>query len=136
MYYKVTNENMESARAEHRSVTYLLNEWVYAPKTKDNKPTRLFVFENLEDAQDFASCTERIFECEVKQSIKGRGAYAVYDMDKLWAYIDDLRKEGKKLNFDKIEDIITLTYIEAILARAVKLTRELPNGKCKVSVQR
>ena len=61
-YYKVVSNQMSSARERGRlEVQYKVGEFVY-PAVEHCK---LFVFDNLKDAQEFAAYYESIYECEV-----------------------------------------------------------------------
>jgi hypothetical protein len=62
-YYKVVNSNLTSARVFRQEwrVWYQVGEFVRSPL----KGSKLFCFNNLQAAQNFAYSSEDVYECEV-----------------------------------------------------------------------
>jgi len=99
-YYKVVNKFLDSARASEWdgfSIKYKIGEFVY-PTLKNSK---LFVFDNLESAKDFAyKDWDKIFECEVVNPSKAKYmATFVSCIEDFWAAKN--RKESVKGYADK-----------------------------------
>ena len=124
IYYKVVRANLFSARTDsyeisRRMVKYKIGKWISAPNN-----TRLFLFENLEDAQNFANQGERIFECKAIGVIRGFPAH--FSFSYYWNLIESLLKKKKKVNFDSKEFRgYTITNRPSILAKKVKLVKEV-----------
>lgn len=122
-YYKVTKDNLVSRctdanETKRRQIQYKLNEWV------DSHPgTRIFVFDNLDDARKFAHgyFNSRIFECVVKGAIKHPGVESVDKIQDFWYTFNILLKKKKKVKITKFE----LASTPAVLVKSVKLTKEI-----------
>jgi hypothetical protein len=107
-----------------REVKYELNKWISAPNE-----TRLFVFDDLNKAKSFRNVfkTRKIYECEIIGGIKGKGARYRDSMDDYWNIFNKELKKKKKIDVEKImeKNGISLAYIDAILAKKVKLTKKV-----------
>lgn len=126
IYYKVVKPSdyglFQSSYEYDTVVYYELGKWIDAPEFR-RIPTRLFVFDNLGDARAFRFCGDKIFECEVKGGIKGRGCHPI-DRKSFWKKLNDCtkRKKSTKPVFTKYTNSF---YSPAILVKSVKLIREI-----------
>lgn len=123
-YYKVVNSDLTSATVfkadpidKRTPVQYKINEWVNAPNN-----TRLFVFDNLDEAKKFAwERVARLFECQIKGRIKHQGVDRFAHTSLFWEEFNLQLKKKKKINISKYPTAST----PAVLAKSVKLTKEI-----------
>lgn len=124
--YKVVKRGtLESARAfgdyGMTVVTYKVNEVTHAPKG-----TRIFTFEDLSAAKDFARIGEEIYECEVTDGIVGYGSYAASKQMDFWEKFNKFNKSRHpKTAIQKVNQIISKTQYRALLVTKVKLLRKV-----------
>lgn len=123
-YYKVVRKDYggQLISSGVSSIEYKQNEWTIAP---DN--TRLFVFENLQNAKDFLDdCISGvIYECEVEGGIKGFGAFYARDQRIFWNKFNHFLGKKKKMEFSETKFGMPLTDINAVLCKKVKLTKKV-----------
>jgi len=126
-YYKVVTEvRDEKGQTAYISARYgglaeyKIGEWTIAPGN-----TRLFVFDNLDEAFDFAFLSEHIFECEIIGGIKGRGAFFSDNAPCFWRVFNSYLNKKKKVDFNKIFKNIEPTEFHSVLAKKVKLIKKI-----------
>lgn len=120
-YYKVVDGGWGpycSARSRNY-VFYKVGEWTDAPGN-----TRLFVFDNLEDARKFRSFGEVIFECEIVGGVKFFGANCRSNNNEFWEIFNNILLKKKKVTKEKFKKAnIRLAEVDAVLAKKVKLLK-------------
>jgi hypothetical protein len=128
-YYKVLsvgrNGELLSARCRlpgYYTVPYKVNEWTTAP---DN--TRLFVFDNFDDAKRFSTYYEVIYECEIIGGIEGFGLSDFTKIKEFWEIINTELKKKKKIDFVQImiDNNLRWSTFDAVLAKKVKLIKKV-----------
>lgn len=127
-YYKVTSNNMESARntiiyVDRKrykcGIQYKIGEWVRPNPIFKNSD--IMVFRTLKAARNFASRYERIFECEAKNP-KKKGLVIIW---KDWKYLfDALKNKRNKKKFLDLSEYESAP-IGTVFCSAVKLTKEI-----------
>lgn len=126
-YYKVVREiktqsgeiQLQSARSRERCVHYKIGEWTVAPEG-----TRVFVFDDLNDAHEFCLFKEGIYECRIFGGIRMSGADFVQDQGRFWEIFNELRKKKKKISPKDLREIM-LADTPAVLAKKVMLLRKI-----------
>lgn len=127
-YYKIVRREANATGFSYNSwgnpnkkVEYKLNEWVEAPEG-----TRLFVFDSLEEAlaNKFRQ-NDVVFECEIVGGIKGKGAHFINHQEKFWEIFNSFVKKKKKVDFNLIGRQVWPTDMSAILAKKVKIVKEI-----------
>lgn len=118
-YYKVvqyTPLHLTSARAGDFGIglNYIPNEWT-SPRIPNSK---IFVFDNLEDAERFKNEDEQIWECEVRNPRKAKYYSNIPHLDSFWSYSPSKRVAIYKKTDSKVPD-------GTIFADAVKLTKQV-----------
>jgi len=120
---------LEDIKNDKCIVEYTPHKWVKAP---DN--TRLFVFDNLKDAMEYAkpsNTKSSIWECKIRGGIPFKGAISINKYAEYWAALNKILASKKAFNPDAAEryltDVlnITLWKTPAVLAKSVKLTKKL-----------
>jgi hypothetical protein len=124
-YYKVVrlngNKTFISARAsqwgggvsQEFAVQYRIGEFA-KPKVAG---TKLFVFDDLDEAQSFADSSDVIFECEVKNPRKAKyGSFTYRDVALFWK-VRQSRKSTKEIQM--------ILPDHTIFCDAVMLTKEV-----------
>jgi hypothetical protein len=134
-YYKVVIHHndrnpVSSAASKGWEREYKLNEW-----TTGSKDTRLFVFDSLENAENYApshistSTLHEIYECECIGVIKDvYGEYSSIFYIKFWHYVNKNLKNKKKWNFNlhKNKGLMFSQPLEgACFAKSVKLIKRI-----------
>lgn len=122
MYYKVVyggNCQNELTSARSAIVTYKVGEWIEAPEN-----TRLFVFDNFDDARRFRISGEQIYLCEVEDPVKMRGAFT-FEFESFWNMVNKILDSGGKLEESPEYIYWHKSEIEAICVRKVKLVERV-----------
>lgn len=117
-YYKVLDENLRSFLNINR-IQYKVGEWVKAPSN-----TRLFVFDNLYNAQKFNTIYP-IFECEIIGGIKGYPEVYYLDHTQYWDKFNARVAKKKKFHVKDCPEFTNLKIIDSVLCKAVKLTTKV-----------
>jgi len=121
-YYKVvyteSDDILHSATDIGKVVRYKQNEWVYAPGS-----TRLFVFEQLQHAKQYALeyPYRTIWECEVTPGVL-RGGGVVGNIVTFWNKVEKNLKAKKKWDHGITRQRI---YNHACLVKGVKLLSKI-----------
>jgi hypothetical protein len=121
VYYKVVkSDDLSSARA-FSPVWYKLKKWIEAPKG-----TRLFLFDSLEAARNFANIGESIYTCQALYVAIGYGASNSYDKRSFWNFVAENSK-GRHVTkaIAKANKLFEPTKYKAVLARRVKLLEKV-----------
>lgn len=119
-FYKVVTSSLLSLYATNH-IEYEIGEWVSAPEN-----TRLFVFDDLDEAKNYAKCYDKIFECSVIGKIKFKGSFFIKDNTLFWKIFNKQIKAKKKINADIFaENKITLAEVDAVLAKKVRLDKQV-----------
>lgn len=121
MYYKVLRKNSKeliSARAKRdcyseilNKVTYKVDQWV-----SSGNISKLFVFNNLEDAKKFHITGEEIWECEVKNPVNYFPCASIDEIDNYWKMLN----ANEEISEDNLK-----TNIPSVLADEVKLIQKV-----------
>lgn len=122
VYYKVVKSyDLSSARTSSSPVWYKLKEWIEAPKG-----TRLFLFDSLEAAKNFADMDEEIYTCQAQYTAVGYGANYGYDKSSFWDFVAKNSK-GRHITkaIAKANQVFKPTMYKAVLARRVKLLEKV-----------
>lgn len=132
VFYKVVqvySGTLYSGGVWNNRINYRLEEWIHAPQG-----TRLFVFEDLQKARDFASkdSYRKVYECEIKGSVILYPSTYHRHIDNYWKIV------GKKIknrhsnwkNIDEFSAIFKGTEIEimdlkSVGAKSVKLIKQV-----------
>ena len=132
-YYKIVSVQARQKKSWMRDiipkssvVTYILDSWVEAMGD-----SRLFVFDNLEDAIKNNHGSGVIYECEVsgviKEKMSGVNLFTE-DIPEYWEIFNRVRKQKKK-NFVKrfyteaYKNKLVLSAMSATLVKKVKLKK-------------
>lgn len=131
VYYKVVRPNLQSAvnseddvAKQRQNVQYKVNEWVSAP---DN--TRLFVFENFRDADNFVLQRKHpenleIWECAVIGARKGYPCDDSWAIHSFWEHFNSFLKKKKAVCFSEFPEYVHWC-MPSILAKKVKLIKKI-----------
>lgn len=123
-YYKVVNSDLNSARA-WPSVKYEIGKWVHAPRIDNVCPTKLFVFDSLENARRFRMADERIFECKIlSPCTKILPVESAYNIKVFWEKYWEMMKKKQKYTPPQYISFIR-TWEKVTTCCAVKLFKEI-----------
>lgn len=124
IYYKVLaldyNNKLWSCGGTSVSIPYEVHKIIHAPNN-----TRLFVFETLEEAQDFCGGISNfvIYSCVAPEGIKGRGAGSLNNIGLFWAMFNDYKNNAQLLQI--LHDEFYLAPYDAILVEKLMLLERL-----------
>jgi len=137
-YYKVVdinqhaNEKLSTWRVIPIVCDYSPSKWTTAP-LHSGVPTKLFVFDDLDDAKLYASSPSKryeVWECQVENPTKHRARGVVHPLNihSYWREYNLFKKKKKSISAFMTHcrnNKMLLSSVEAIMVDAVKLTKQI-----------
>ena len=132
-YYKVVKEYVRGQYTSARcgSVNYVIGEWSQAPVDPYGNKTRLFIFDNLDEAKRFAfNESDRVFECQVKTPIKVSPSRFASGNRGYWETFNTLRARHRKVTNESMKKecrVLDLNtrWQNVCVTQAVKLIKKV-----------